>query len=303
MRESELLSHIYDRSHDLTAICGQVVIGPGDDTAVVRTHSGDLLLLTTDQLVEGRHYAPLPETPLELVARKAITRNLSDIAAMGGTPTVALAAAVLPHSFDRADELFDQMAQAARQFGAPLVGGDISMSGGPLVLTVTVMGVVHPVRGAVLRSTAQVGDRVFVTGHLGGSLESGRHLSFVPRLGEARSLCDLLGEDLHSMIDLSDGLGIDAGRVATASGVCVELEARLLPLHEGVKGWPHGLGDGEDYELLFTVSPGVDVPGQCPRTGTLLTKIGHVVEGGGCVVITPSGERLDASARGWDHGV
>lgn len=303
MRESELLSHIYARSDDLTAICGQVVVGPGDDTAVVRTESGDLLLMTTDQLVAGRHYVPYPETPLEQIAHKAIARNISDIAAMGGKPTVALAAAVLPDDFDRADELFDQMSKSARELGAPLIGGDISMSDGPLVLTVTVMGVVHPGRGPVLRSTASVGDRVYVTGRLGGSFDSGRHLSFVPRLGEAASLCNLLGRDLHSMIDISDGLGIDAGRVARASGVGVELTAQSLPCHEDVEQWSHALRDGEDYELLFTAAAGVDVPGRCPKTGTALTEIGRVVEGEGCVVVTPSGKRVDASGQGWDHGV
>jgi thiamine-monophosphate kinase len=173
-----------------------------------------------------------------------------------------------------------------------------------MVLTVTVAGVPHPVRGPVLRSGAQPGDAVYVTGMLGGSLGSGRHFSFEPRLAEAAWLCETLGAGgwgLHAMIDLSDGLGRDAGRVAAASGVRIEIDAGLLPLNPGVGDWRRAAGDGEDYELLFTAAPQVEVPPACPQTGTRVTRIGRVVEGDGAVVVTPE-RTWDVSELGWEHG-
>lgn len=290
MRESDLLTHIYTRSADLAAAFPFVRTGPGDDCAVI-SPKGDLLL-KVDQLVEHRHFTP--DTPLDLVARKAIARTVSDIAAMAGTPLCALAAATLPTSFpqDRADALFDAMSTWARRFNCPLVGGDIASGPGPLVLSVTLIGTPHPVRGPVLRSTAQPGDEVYVTGPLGGSLESGRHLTFTPRLAEATLLADTLGPDLHAMMDISDGLGIDAGRLARASGVRIVLEQSLLPLNPDITDPLRALRDGEDYELLFTTSP-TSLPPGCTRIGT-------VEPGQGVFLNSPTG-RTDASTLGWDH--
>lgn len=308
MRETDLLGRIYERSAGITARFGQVVTGPGDDCAVVRATPGQEWLLTVDQLVEGRHF--LRGAPLERVARKAVARSVSDIAAMGGTTSGgwALATGALPPGFERADALFDGMKRWAEHWGCPLVGGDIAVTGeaGVMVLTVTVGGSPHPVRGPVLRSAAQPGDIVYVTGTLGGSLGSGRHFSFEPRLVEAAWLCDTLGAGgwgLHAMIDISDGLGKDAGRIAAASGVRIEIDAGLLPLSPGMGGdggWRRAAGDGEDYELLFTAAPQVDVPEVCPQTGTRVTRIGRVVEGEGAVVITPE-RTWDVTELGWEH--
>lgn len=309
MTEADLLAHIQERSADLAAAFAHVLVGPGDDGAVVRSASGEALLLKVDQVVEGRHFAPIPKTPIDLVARKAIARPLSDIAAMGGTPSCALAAAVLPPACVYADELFDAMARWARHWSCPLVGGDVAAWGaaGPsgtapsgLVLSVTVLGRPHPARGPVLRSTARPGDDVFVSGPIGGSLDPatglGRHLAFEPRLAEARELCDALGPDLHAMIDLSDGLGIDAGRVARASGARIELDAGTIPLAPGVADWRHAAGRGEDYELLFAVGPASS--GLVPAWAS---RIGRVVPGAGCVIVEP-GRTIDVSTLGWDHG-
>lgn len=295
MRESELLEHIYARS---LAAGGSVIVGPGDDTAVVRVGDADLLL-TVDQLISGRHFPAV--TPIDLIARKAIARAVSDIAAMGGTPISALAAAALPDDFTEADALFDAMQRWAEHFQCPLVGGDIAVvaASAPLALTVTIIGTAHETRGPVLRSTARVGDDVFVTGRLGGSLGSGRHLRFTPRLAEGRWLCDALGDRLHAMIDLSDGLGIDAGRVAKASGVRIELDADALPMHADVADWRRAIGDGEDYELCFTAEG--SVPASCEETGTPMTRVGRVVAGEGCVIHADA-TIIDASTTGWDHG-
>ena len=296
MRESRLLAHIYARSTALAAGAGwSVVTGPGDDAAVLASPSGDTLLITVDQLVEGRHYAA--GTPIEAIARKAVARSVSDIAAMGGRPAWATATALLPQAYAHADALFDAMARWAAHWSCPLVGGDIaahSATDHPLTLTVTIAGA--PVNAPVLRSGARPGDGVYVTGALGGSLPSGRHLTFEPRLGEAAALVGALGERLHAMIDLSDGLGRDAARIAAASGARLELDAALLPRHTGVADWQHALGDGEDYELCFTAVG--DVPQEA--AGTPITRIGRVVGGSGCVVLA-EGRAIDTAEMGWEH--
>ncbi len=300
MRETELLSHIYRRSADLPEAFSHVVVGPGDDCALVRT-PGEVLL-KVDQVIEGRHF--VPGTPTELIARKAMARPVSDVAAMAGRPLAALASAAIPESFADADALFDACAGWARRFGCPLVGGDISVTSASLLsLSITVLGVPHPRRGVVLRSGARPGDAIWVTGELGGSLGPnglGRHLTFEPRVDDAEWLADTLGLNLAAMMDLSDGLGIDAGRLASASRVGVRVERDRLPISPSASGWAAALGDGEDYELLFCVRGEQSLPGTTP-SGTRLTRIGTVVEGGGCRLVWASGES-DIAQIGYEHG-
>lgn len=300
MRESELLSHIYARSKGLPA---PIVVGPGDDAALLEFPAAGgpaSVLVTVDQLVEGRHYDP-SRASVDAVARKAVARSVSDIAAMGGRPTCALATAALRDGYADADRLFDAMARWAAHWGCPLAGGDIASVAGPTVLTVTVLGAPHPTRGCVLRSGARAGDALYVTGRLGGSLASGRHLSFEPRLREGAWLCDRLGERLHAMIDVSDGLGRDAARLAEASGVRIELDASRLPLYPDAGGWRRAIAEGEDYELLFA-APLEDALSAAGEAGALLTRVGTVAAGSGCFVRTPEGGLEDAAALGWDHG-
>jgi thiamine-monophosphate kinase len=313
MRELDLLSRIYDRSRDLSADFPQVLVGPGDDCAVVASPPGGQLLLKVDQLIEGRHF--LRGTALDLIARKAIARAVSDIAAMAGAPTAALAAAALPRGFPQepANQLFDAASRWARHFGCPLVGGDIASFAGadaPLSLTITIIGTPHTRRGPVLRSTALEGDAVYITGAVGGSFDKatggGRHLSFDPRLPEARWLADTLGPDLHAMMDISDGLGLDAGRMAEASNLSIELDAAAIPL-AGAPG-PDALFDavaaGEDYELLFTTPAASVLPSFCPTTGTPITRIGRCVPADGrprCTLRLTNGAQVDVSTRGWQH--
>jgi thiamine-monophosphate kinase len=300
--ESELLRHIYRRSATLDAALGDALeIGPGDDCAAVRVGVGTLLL-TVDQLVEGRHYTP--ETPLELVARKCIARSVSDIAAMGGTPLAALATGALSDAFDRENELFDAMHRWATELGCPLIGGDIARTSGPTVLTCTVLGTPHPQRGAVTRAGARPGDGVYIAGRIGNSFASGRHLTFAPQVAEGRWLCDTVGNDLHAMLDVSDGVGRDAARIAEASGVGIELDASLLPLHPDTPDWRASIAEGEDYTLLFAASR--DPGARCATTGTPITRIGTVraAHDGrpSCEVRTPDGQRVDGGTLGWDHG-
>ena len=304
VRESQLLAHIFGRSQGLTREFPHVIAGPGHDCAVVSI--GDQrVLLKVDQLLSGRHFRP--DTPVDLIARKAIARPLSDIAAAGGAPLAALAAATLPPGYPNANALFDAMARWAARFACPLVGGDIATSGGAadsLVLSVSVIGSPHHGRGPVLRSGARPGDSVYVTGTLGGSFDHatglGKHLTFEPRLAEARFLCNTLGDNLHAMMDISDGLGRDAARLAAASGVVINLEEAALPKTPGIENWRSAVSDGEDYELLFTAAG--EVPTRCPMTGTPITRIGAVAPGPpGAILSLRDGRSLDVSAMGWDH--
>lgn len=297
MRERELLSRIQTRSGDLPERFAQVLTGPGDDCAVIAPDSRPLVL-TTDHLVQGRHFDDA--LPIELIARKAVMRSVSDIAAMAAEPAWALATALLPADYAHADELFDHMATAARRFGCPLVGGDIASlpkgDGGPISLTVTVGG--HAIK-PVLRSGARAGDAVYVTGALGGSLQNQRHALAEPRVREALALHDRF--ELRSMIDISDGLGIDAARIARASGVRMLLEADRIPIHPDATDLHAALGDGEDYELLFTAPAGQAIPQAIE--GTPITRIGTVTEGEvAALVRMPDGSTLDASAMGFEHG-
>jgi len=293
MNESKLLDLIYKRSEGLGLSGARLLVGPGDDCAVIETPGGDVLLLTVDQVVEGRHYEP--GTDLDLVARKAIARSVSDIAAMGGVPTWSMATGILPSGFAQGDELFEAMSTWALHWGCPLIGGDIASSDGPLSLTVTVCGRMEMGSSPKLRSGARVGDEVWVTGPLGGSFASGRHLTFEPRLdiGQHSAAC----ARVHAMMDISDGLGRDAGRLARASGVLIEIEASKIPTHEGVATWHAAAGEGEDHELLIG---GERLDEHLPG---LLGPIGRCVAGvaPGVVVVDEAGVRHDAGDLGWNH--
>lgn len=302
MREFDLLQHVYAGNADLPA---HVAIAPGDDLAMVRLDD-HRLLTGVDQLVEGRH-VNLGKTELELIGRKAVARSLSDVAAMAGVPVGALVAATLPPDFgaDRATQLFDAMRETGAHFGCPLVGGDIAVHaspGAPLVCSVTVLATpAGP--GPVTRSGAKVGDAVYVTGTLGGSFDrplDGHHLTFRPRLDEAVELLRALGPALHAMIDISDGLGRDAGHIAAASGAQIVLESDLVPCSAGLS-WERAMSDGEDYELCFTASGAVP-----SAIGTVpVTRVGEVVaarELGTAHVLVRSGRDLiDGDELGWQH--
>lgn len=300
MRESELLAHIYQRTSGNLSPEAPVRVGPGDDCAVVDLASGSLL--TVDHLIEGRHFPAAPSAPSpDLIARKAVARSISDIAAMGGRPVCALAAACLPQGYSNAVALFDAVHHWGRHWNCPVVGGDIAINPGPLALTITVIGAAHPKRGPVLRSTAQLGDDVYITGRAGNSFHSGRHLTFEPRLDEAAFLCDHLGDRLHAMIDVSDGIGRDAARIADASNVGIELTAADLPLHADCPSWESALHDGEDYELLFCAAPGVAIPATIGPQATPVTRIGRIIAGSEAVAIAPDARRIDIRNMGWDH--
>jgi len=296
--ESDLLRHIAEISAAGPSD-PNVDVGPGDDCAVVNI-GGASVLVTVDQLVEGRHYEP-KRTSIDLIARKAMARSVSDIAAMAGMPIAAVVAGCCRTGFPDGKDLISAIHRWGREFLCPVVGGDLASHHSEdlgMVLSVTVFGVPHAMRGPVLRSGAKPGDAVWVTGEIGGSFASEKHLRFTPRIAEAAAIADLLGERLSSMIDISDGLGRDAARIARASGVRIEIEGPLIPLTPGVKKWSDAARDGEDYELVFTAT-GANSDALA-KLGC--TRIGAVTTGEGCVLRGPNGAELDAETMGWDHG-
>ncbi|MAS96432.1 MAG: thiamine-monophosphate kinase [Verrucomicrobiales bacterium] len=268
-----------------------VIVGPGDDCAVVRS-GGDLWeLLKTDCVVEGIHFSP--ETDAALVGKKAMNRVLSDFAAMGGLPRYALVTLACDgdREVSQIEGWYQAMAEAAGRFDCSIVGGEttrIPYAGA--LLSIAMTGVVEPDK-CVMRSCAKVGDVIAVTGRLGGSFESGRHLDFLPRISEARWLVE--NGKPNAMMDLSDGLGSDLPRMAAASGVGYRVDFEALPQHEGVE-IGGAISDGEDYELLATFSSDVyaQIGGRWREAfpETELTAIGEITER----VETP----ID---RGWEH--
>jgi len=229
----------------------RVILGPGDDCAVVKT-AGDLQLLKSDCVIEGIHFRP--DADPWWIGWKAMCRSISDIASMGGLPLDALVTvAVRPDiEFDWLEKLYRGLRKAAAIYRVNLVGGETARSPGPAFVTVSLTG--RTEKGKYIsRRGGKAGDWLFVTGKLGGSI-GGKHLRFSPRLREARWLVNRF--PIHAMIDLSDGLASDLPRLASASGVGFEVALESLPLSKGCSA-ENALKDGEDYELLFAVPPRV----------------------------------------------
>ena len=226
-----------------------VVLGAGDDCALVESGKPGLLnLLKTDCLVEGIHFAKNARP--EMVGWKAMARPLSDFAAMSGLPQFALVTLIVPATISWVRQLYRGIEKAARKFDVAVVGGETSNIKGPAVISISVTGFVEKGRW-VGRAGGKAGDDLFVTGRLGGSLR-GHHLKFVPRIAESRWLTKNFR--IHAMMDLSDGLGTDLPRLARASRVGFEVDEAALPLNRGCT-IRQAISDGEDYELLFAISP------------------------------------------------
>jgi thiamine-monophosphate kinase len=282
-----------------------VVAGIGDDCAVLRSGDPDkFLLYTCDPVVEGVHF--LKNTPPRQVGWKAMARNLSDIAAMGGQPRWAVVSIGLrpTTSLRYVDRLYDGLSAAARRFGCVIVGGDTTHVKHEQFVVVTLLGEVEKSK-LTLRSGSKIGDSVFVTGSLGGSLR-GKHLRFAPRITEARWLVQQFR--VHAMIDLSDGLSSDLQRMVEAShsNIGFEVFAAEIPLAPATRGNLNAaLNDGEDFELLFTIDPRdvTRLRAAWRREFRLpLSEIGRVVRSPGNVhLVTKDGRRRPLAAGGYDH--
>ncbi len=323
MHEFELLKHVYSAN---AALPRTVSIPPGDDMGGLRlppvaAGSANEILVTVDQILDGVHI-DAARTPLEKIARKAITRNLSDVAAMAALPLGAVVAVALPRNFgaDRATMLFDHLRQVAAHYDCPLIGGDISMWDHPLLMSVTVLATRAGIE-PMLRRGAKVGDVICVTGHLGGSTLTvdgcTHHLDFEPRLSLARKLAGDPERRPHCMIDLSDGLARDVGHLCDAGedgGVSALLWADKLPVSRAahaashsdrVSPWWHALSDGEDYELCFTVSAHqAETSLPAAIDGVPITQVGIMTQANGkpgVSVQMPNGDIMPADDAGWEH--
>jgi len=298
-----------------------VVLGVGDDCAILAPGPGMQLAVSTDMLVEGRHF--LPTVPAERLGHKALAVNLSDLAACGARPLACTLALSLP----RVDEAFLAGLSAglhalADEAGIALVGGDTTA--GPLSLCITVLGEV-PAGQALLRSGAQPGHTVWVSGTLGDArlaLEAFRGRVSLEReaFEQARRAMELptprvaLGQALRglasSAIDLSDGLLGDLGHVLARSGVGARLDFSRLPGSDILAAQPPELrrlcllAGGDDYELLFTAAPQqrAAVRAAAARCGVAVTEIGHIAAEPGLIVHDAAGTALALDGlAGFDH--
>jgi thiamine-monophosphate kinase len=288
-----------------------VALGIGDDAALLRVRHGEEVAVTTDALVEAVHFRWEAE-PAAAIGGRALAAALSDLAAMGARPLGVVVALAAPPdlALARIDGLVRGMAALARRCGAPLVGGNIARARDTM-LALTAIGAVRRGR-ALRRDAARPGDRVLVTGALGGAAlavaraaRAGRRRGPAPepRLAAGRALAALPGAG--ACIDVSDGLLADLGHVLAASGVGATLDPARVPRPRGFARACAALGldpervvlgGGEDYELCFTVRPGA--PGSAAlarRFGLPVTEIGRIERRRGL-----RGVR-DASAAGWTH--
>lgn len=270
----------------------RIVAGIGEDCAAVRAPRG-LHLLKTDCVVEGRHFEA--DTSARAVGWKAACRAVSDIAACGGAPREALVTCVVRRgqSGRWLDGLYRGLAAAAVEYGFHVVGGELARTDGPAVVSVAMTGEVAA-KDFVRRSGGRPGDALFVTGVLGGSLASGWHLRFTPRLREAQWLVRNFRP--RAMMDLSDGLAADLPRLARASGTGFVIDPTTVPRRRGVS-LVRALGDGEDFELLFAVPARLAgaLEAAWPRRfrRVPLTRIG--------VLAAPDVHRGLGGGRGFDH--
>jgi thiamine-monophosphate kinase len=283
-------------------------LGIGDDAAVLRWGDGRDVVITTDTITDQVDFR-LHEVDPRLVGHKALAVNLSDLAAMAAEPVAAVVSLVLPRAgaLDLAIELYLGMLPLAGMFGIAIAGGDTNTWDGPLAISVTALGRTTE-RGPLNRSGARAGDALLVTGALGGSI-LGRHLAVEPRVREALQLH--AAYELHGGMDVSDGLALDASRLAAASGCGVALDLEAVPISAdavrlaamtGHTPLDHALGDGEDFELLIAVEPHVaDRIVRDQPLGVPVTRIGEFVEQDGLWRRDEQGGLASLAPTGYEH--
>ncbi len=281
-----------------------ILVGPGDDCAVL-AGSDKSLVVTVDQLMDGVHFDSGKHAP-RLIGRKALARNLSDIAAMAAKPLWAVGTLAMPRTMRNEDvrEIHRGRKELSDRFNCPVVGGDVGSWDGPLLITLTIFGQVTA-RGAVLRSGARPGDSLCVTGCLGGAWRDEKHLTFTPRVAEALALHEEY--ELTAMIDLSDGLSTDLSHICKASGCGAQIHCDLLPLRLAAGGkvdpLQAALNDGEDYELLFALAPeSADKLLSTQPLEVPITRIGSCTEEDEQILLVgPDGRKVPLDSRGWEH--
>ena len=298
----------------------------GDDGALLAPTATDInpaqIVATTDLLSDGIDFR-LGEVDPQRIGRKALAVNLSDLAAMAARPLAVVMASALPSQssagwlpakydsqpdrpqgvLELAKSLYEGMLPLAERFNVPIAGGDTNLHDGPLVLSGTALGTVTR-EGPLTRSGGQPGDRLLVTGTVGGSLAA-HQFDFTPRIEEALQLN--AAYELHAGLDISDGLAIDAARLATSSGCGAAIDLDRLPISAAAhlldNPVEHALADGEDFELLLAVPPQEAV--RLLAEGPLacgLTDIGELVSQTGLWQRSADGKLAPLAATGWLHG-
>ncbi len=324
---------LIERLHGLVAMeRPDVIVGIGDDVAVLSVDGDQWLLATVDCQVEDVHFLRRAITPAQL-GRRALAINLSDLAAIGGYPLFALVSLGLPNSLDVlwVEELYHGLGHEARQHGVAIVGGNMTRSPGGIWVDVTVLGRVRRDE-VVLRSGARPGDLVLVTGQLGAAAAGlqllldpelthvvgdpepalTRHFTPTPRLAEAAVIAR--SRQVTAMIDLSDGLSSDIGHICEQSGVGVRLWAAALPIAPAARAiaaargeppWNIALAGGEDYELCFTAPPDAAASLAAAiqeQTGAPVTVVGEILPAeAGRWMRLPEGDAIPLAPRGWEH--
>ena len=315
LREKALIARIRQQAR----AGNRVLTGIGDDSAVLRLPPGHETLVTTDFSLEEIHFRREWHAP-ESVGHRCLTRGLSDIAAMGGEPIAAFLSLALPNDLPQkwVDGFLRGLLRIAAKSGVSLAGGDTAESPDGILADIVVVGSV-PRGKAILRSGARPGDRIYVSGGLGGSaatLERMRakpksklhprdfkaHFFPEPRLSLGRELRER--GLATAMIDISDGLSTDLAHICEESGVGAEIVRESIP--RGVIGKPtqevdlrFALHGGEDYELLFTVPRGRRIPARI--AGVPVTQIGHIIRGKRVFMTNKSGEAQGLVPKGWQH--
>jgi thiamine-monophosphate kinase len=280
-------------------------VGIGDDMARIQLGDDSSILVTTDMLLDGVHF-DLQKTTLEQVGYKAMAVSLSDCAAMATVPVAAVVSVALPKGYGQKElkQLHKGITAAGDKFDCALVGGDITCwpDEKPLAISVAMLSRAagnSPVR----RSSAKVGDSICVTGSLGGAVKR-KHLEFEPRVKEAIRIAQMVV--VNSMIDVSDGLSSDLNRICKASGVGAIVDAELIPMsdegNESEQPLSSALNDGEDFELLFTLTQD-----ECKRLlerwdGPVpISKIGEITDTKKMQIKMPDGLIKGLQPGGYDH--
>ena len=297
-----------------------------DDAAVIAPAAGEELVVTKDLMVEGVHY--LPDDPPELVARKLIRVNLSDLAAKGATPLAYLLGLALPRTVTLRwlDAFAAGLAADQASYGMHLIGGDTAATDGPVVLSLTALGTL-PAGTMLRRGGARPGDRLYVSGTIGDaalglkalggglaglSAASRDHLIGRYRLPQPRTALGVRLRSLaHASLDVSDGLIADLGHICEVSKVGAEIEAAKLPLssaaREALDDDPallkQALTGGDDFEILFSApadaTPAVAAASEAAAVP--VAEIGRIVEGQGVKAIDPDGKPLAITDGGYRH--
>lgn len=287
-------------------------IALGDDAAVIAAQNADTVV-TTDMLTDGVDFL-IDEVDPQLIGRKALGVNLSDLAAMAAKPVAAFVSLVLPKqgtakltALELAIELYRGMIPFAEAHGIIIAGGDTNTWDGPLSISVTAVGETTA-RGPLIRSGAKIGDQILVTGSLGGSI-LGRHLAVEPRVAEALLLNERY--TLHAGMDISDGLAIDAARLAKASNLGIVIDPQLIPISPAARRLSeqdhrppleHALGDGEDFELLLAVPTDTarEILSDQPLSISI-TRIGEAIADAGLWQVDSHGHRRPLAPQGFQH--